>query len=140
PWAGSTELRAPEVPAASELAAALHPSVGSTPAPAQPEVAKVQVKEAGVPEGSTPTPPSVAIVYRPKVKTVVVEVPRPLRPATPPAAGPADRAQQQPEAAARGAVEHAVPTSGPRAARVAWTRVMEASVSQWPRRPSSSGW
>src|SRR5262249_51015243 len=53
--------------------------------------------------------------------------------------GPADRAQQQPEAAARGAVEHAVPTSGPRVARVAWTRVM-GSLGQSVASPAFIVW
>ena len=111
PWAGSTALRAPEVPAASEVAAALHRGVEGSPVPVRTEV-----KEGGVPEGSTPTPRSVAVVYRPKDKTVVVEVPRPPHRVVPPA--------EQPQRREPGPAEHVLLRSDPGAAPMAWGRTL----------------
>jgi len=87
PW--GAELRAPAVPTAAEVAQAVRPTVNVNLAPAPTEA--VQVKEAGVPEGSTPTPSSLAMVYRPRANTMVLEVPRAPKLSAPSAADAFDQ-------------------------------------------------
>jgi HEAT repeat protein/beta-lactamase regulating signal transducer with metallopeptidase domain len=78
PWAGSTALRAPALPAASEVASAL----GAAREPPSTLPVK-RVVGAGVPEGSTPTPPAAAPTSGEKMGLATVPPAAAAVPATP---------------------------------------------------------